>query len=76
MRTKLATVLKNIGWQINEKVHCVASNGSSRRVDIFALSKNSKQGIITDATIKMEQGHKQSPAVNVAERHETLLENK
>ena len=65
VRSKLATALKNKGWQVQEEVHCVASNGSSRRVDILALSNNSKQGIIIDPTIiRMEQGHEQPKEVD------------
>ena len=64
VRSKLATALKNKGWQVREQLHCVTSTGSSRRVDILALSSNSKQVIITDPTIRMEQGYDQPKEVD------------
>ena len=74
LRSKLATALKNKGLQVQEEVHCVASNGSSRRVDILALSSrpNSRYGIIVDRTIGMEERHQQPKKVD-AEKMENIL---
>ena len=34
-------------FEIYEEFHCVASNGSNRRVDIFAVDRSKKRGYIS-----------------------------
>ena len=37
--------------EIYEEFHCVASNGSNRRVHIFAVDRSKKLGYISDPTV-------------------------
>ena len=39
-----------------EEVHCIAENGSARRVDIIAFDKKSMKGYILDPTVFFENG--------------------
>ncbi|KAJ4445700.1 hypothetical protein ANN_12385 [Periplaneta americana] len=50
--------------QVEEKVFCLATNGSSRRIDIIAYPQTTKKGYIIDPTIRIETGSSQPEDVN------------
>ncbi|KAJ4448657.1 hypothetical protein ANN_00047, partial [Periplaneta americana] len=50
--------------QVEEEVFCLATNGSSRRIDIIAYSHTTKKGYIIDPTIRIETGSSQPEDVN------------
>ena len=55
MRTKIAADVKmNNYLEVYKVVHCVASNCSNRRVDIFAVDRSKKLGYISDPTVRFE----------------------
>ena len=43
--------MNNHHLEVYEEVHCVASNDSNRRVDIFAVNRSKKLGYIFDPTV-------------------------
>ncbi|KAJ4428057.1 hypothetical protein ANN_24071 [Periplaneta americana] len=47
-----------------EEVFCLATNGSSRRIDIIAYSQTTKKCYIIDPTIRIETGSSQPEDVN------------
>ncbi|KAJ4428045.1 hypothetical protein ANN_24059 [Periplaneta americana] len=49
---------------VEEEVFCLATNGSSRRIDIIAYSQTTKKGCIIDPTIRIETGSSQPEDVN------------
>ncbi|KAJ4429881.1 hypothetical protein ANN_22085 [Periplaneta americana] len=51
-------------WIVEEKVFCLATNRSSRRIDIIAYSQTTKKGYIIDPTIRIETGSSQPEDVN------------
>ena len=46
--------MNNNHVEVSEEVHCVASNGSNRRVDTFAVDRSKKLGCISDPTLGFE----------------------
>ncbi|KAJ4430144.1 hypothetical protein ANN_22354 [Periplaneta americana] len=50
--------------QVEEEVFCLATNGSSRRIDIIAYSQTTKKGYIIDPTVRIETGSSQPEDVN------------
>jgi hypothetical protein len=68
IRSILAKGFKENGYQVAEEVHCIATNGSTRRVDIIAYSD--KKGYILDPTIRIENGDgdAQSNAVDLEKK--------
>ncbi|KAJ4435327.1 hypothetical protein ANN_17937 [Periplaneta americana] len=51
-------------WIVEEEVFCLATNGSSRRIDIIAYSQTTKKGYIIDPTIRIETGSSQPEDVS------------
>lgn len=68
VRSKIANAFKAFGWLVYEEVSCLAVDGSTRRVDIIAMQKNSKHGLIIDPTIRFEQNHDQSLSVDAEKK--------
>ncbi|KAJ4447107.1 hypothetical protein ANN_09107 [Periplaneta americana] len=64
VRSLIATALKKKSWTVEEEVFCLATNGSSRRIDIIAYSQTTKKGYIIDPTIRIETGSSQPEDVN------------
>ncbi|KAJ4429474.1 hypothetical protein ANN_21643 [Periplaneta americana] len=60
--TALLTMRSQV--RVQEKVFCLATNGSSRRIDIIAYSQTTKKGYIIDTTIRIETGSSQPEDVN------------
>ena len=48
IRERIAKALKLTGLEVAEEVHCIAENGSARRVDIIAFDEKTKDGYIFD----------------------------
>ena len=46
--------MNNHHLEVYVEVHCVASNGSNRRVDIFAVDRSKKLGYISDPTVRFD----------------------
>ena len=42
--------------EVYEEVHCLAEDGSIRRVDILAIDKQESKAVILDPTVRFEQG--------------------
>lgn len=64
VRSLIATALRKKSWIVEEEVFCLATNGSSRRIDIIAYSQTTKKGYIIDPTIRIETGSSQPEDVN------------
>ncbi|KAJ4427579.1 hypothetical protein ANN_25227 [Periplaneta americana] len=64
VQSLIATALKKKSWIVEEDVFCLATNGSSRRIDIIAYSQTTKKGYIIDPTIRIETGSSQPEDVN------------
>ncbi|KAJ4435170.1 hypothetical protein ANN_23746 [Periplaneta americana] len=64
VRSLIATALKKKSWTVEEKVFCLATNSSSRRIDIIAYSQTTKKGYIIDPTIRIETGSSQPEDIN------------
>ncbi|KAJ4448209.1 hypothetical protein ANN_10223 [Periplaneta americana] len=64
VRSLIATALRKKSWTVEEEVFCLATNGSSRRIDIIAYSQTTKKGYIIDPTIRIETGSSQPEDVN------------
>ncbi|KAJ4450998.1 hypothetical protein ANN_02434 [Periplaneta americana] len=56
VRFLIATALRKKSWIVEEEIFCIATNGSSRRIDIIAYSQTTKKGYIIDPTIRIETG--------------------
>ncbi|KAJ4446810.1 hypothetical protein ANN_13508 [Periplaneta americana] len=64
VRSLIATALKKKSWALEEEVFYLATNGSSRRIDIIEYSQPNKKGYIIDPTIRIEMGSSQPEDVN------------
>ncbi|KAJ4452255.1 hypothetical protein ANN_03773 [Periplaneta americana] len=64
VRSLIANALRKKSWIVEEEVFCLATNGSSRRIDIIAYSQTTKKGCIIDPTIRIETGSSQPEDVN------------
>ncbi|KAJ4432134.1 hypothetical protein ANN_20750 [Periplaneta americana] len=64
VRSLIASALRKKSWTVEEEVFCLATNGSSRRIDIIAYSQTTKKGYIIDPTIRIETGSSQPEDVN------------
>ncbi|KAJ4427892.1 hypothetical protein ANN_23900 [Periplaneta americana] len=64
VRSLIANALRKKSWIVEEEVFCLATNGSSRRIDIIAYSQTTKKGYIIDPTIRIETGSSQPEDVN------------
>ncbi|KAJ4446795.1 hypothetical protein ANN_13493 [Periplaneta americana] len=51
-------------YEVHQEVHCLAKDGSSRRVDIIAIDRGNDRAIITDPTVRFETEVEQPIAVN------------
>ncbi|KAJ4447605.1 hypothetical protein ANN_09612 [Periplaneta americana] len=50
--------------QVHQEVHCLAKDGSSRRVDIIAIDRRNDRAIIIDPTVRFETAVEQPVAVH------------
>ncbi|KAJ4442291.1 hypothetical protein ANN_12159, partial [Periplaneta americana] len=64
VRSLIATALRKKFLDVEEGVFCLATNGSSRRIDIIAYSQTTNKGYIIDPTIRIETGSSQPEDVN------------
>ncbi|KAJ4439106.1 hypothetical protein ANN_15063 [Periplaneta americana] len=64
VRSLIATALRKKSWIVEEEVFCLATNGSSRCIDIIAYSQTTKKGYIIDPTIRIETGSSQPEDAN------------
>ena len=51
-------------FEVHQEVHCIAEQGSSRRVDIIAIDREKDTAIIIDPTVRFETGENQPLEVN------------
>jgi hypothetical protein len=67
IRSIIAQALKDKHkcWEVYEEVHCLASDGSTRRVDILALDKSNSKAYVLDPTIRFETNKNQPEEVNL-----------
>jgi hypothetical protein len=49
-------------------VHCLAENGSTKRIDIIIISKLTKKGYILDPTVRFESAKDQPSDVNMEKK--------
>src|SRR5436190_1909397 len=54
VRQMLAQELKKNKLEVYEELHCVSETGSTRRIDILAISRSENKGWIIDPTIRFE----------------------
>ena len=54
IRSRIASSLAEKNWEVHEEIHCVAENGSTRRIDIIAIDKVKRIGYIIDPTVRFE----------------------
>ncbi|KAJ4428860.1 hypothetical protein ANN_25853 [Periplaneta americana] len=64
VRSLIATAIRKKSWTVEEEVFCLATNGSSRRIDIIEYSQTTKKGYTIDPTIRIETGNSQPEDVN------------
>ncbi|KAJ4435554.1 hypothetical protein ANN_18170 [Periplaneta americana] len=70
IRSLLASALRGKNYQVEEEVHGLSTNGSTRRIDIIAIPTRSTIGFIIDPTVRMEM-YENQPAESVidVQRH-------
>ena len=68
VRSAIAEELKKKGWKVVEEVHCVATGGSNRRLDILAYNEKTKSGTVIDPTIRFETSLNQPSEVDEEKR--------
>ncbi|KAJ4437087.1 hypothetical protein ANN_17222 [Periplaneta americana] len=51
-------------YEVYQEVHCLAKDGSSRRVDIIAINRGNDTAIIIDPTVRFETAVEQPIAVH------------
>ena len=68
--SKIAAGVKmnNNHLEVYEKFHCVSSNGSNRRVDIFAVDRSKKLGYILDPTVRFDTYYEQPLDVDMEKK--------
>lgn len=54
IRSLLAAALRGKGLEVHEEVHCLADEGSSRRIDIIAINRSKMEAEIIDPTVRFE----------------------
>ncbi|KAJ4434511.1 hypothetical protein ANN_23073 [Periplaneta americana] len=54
IRSLLASALRGKNYQVEEEVHGLSTNGSTRRIDIIAIPTRSTSGFIIDQIVRME----------------------
>ena len=64
IRSKIVAALSVKNYEVFEEVHCLATNGSTRRADIIAIEKSSRRGFIIDPTVRFETDVDQPLAVD------------
>ena len=74
IRGIIAKAMKQVGFEIAEEVHCVAENGSNRRVDIIAYKRASRKGVILDPTVCFEHGEAEHQAMETDLRKKEIYE--
>ncbi|KAJ4451184.1 hypothetical protein ANN_02626 [Periplaneta americana] len=55
VRTVIANLLRNRGWEVHEESHCVSEDDSHRRVDIIAINRRTQKAMVLDLTICFER---------------------
>ena len=68
IRSKIAAALSAKNYEVFEEVHCLATNGSTRRADIIAIEKSSRRGFIIDPTVRFETDVDQPLAVDIEKK--------
>ena len=68
VRSTIASSLRDTGMEVYEEVHCLADDGSTRRVDILAIDKQEKKAVILDPTVRFEQDIQQAMVVDEEKR--------
>ncbi|KAJ4426475.1 hypothetical protein ANN_27289 [Periplaneta americana] len=63
-RTATANLLRNRGWEVHEKIHCVSEDDSHRRVDIIAIKRRTQKAMVLDPTICFERETNQALQIN------------
>ncbi|KAJ4445478.1 hypothetical protein ANN_07286 [Periplaneta americana] len=64
IRSLLASALRRKNYQVEEEVHGLSTNGSTRRNDIIAIPTRSTSGFIIDPTVRMEMYENQPAEVH------------
>ncbi|KAJ4429566.1 hypothetical protein ANN_21735 [Periplaneta americana] len=64
VRSSIATTLRKAKWEVYEEVHCLAENGSTRRVEIIAIDRRNQRSLILDPTVRFEKDDQQANNVN------------
>jgi len=64
IRTILANAFRSKHMKTYEEVHCLANNGSNRRIDILTYCDKSSKAYIVDPTIRFETNPDQPNEVN------------
>ncbi|KAJ4429892.1 hypothetical protein ANN_22096 [Periplaneta americana] len=54
IRSLLESALPGKDYQVEEEVHGLSTNGSTRRIDLIAIPTRSTSGFIIDPTVRME----------------------
>ncbi|KAJ4435993.1 hypothetical protein ANN_18617 [Periplaneta americana] len=61
---KIAEVLRHLGWEVHEEVHCISAADSNRRADIIVIDRVKDKAMILDPTIRFERNLSQADEVN------------
>ncbi|KAJ4435275.1 hypothetical protein ANN_23853 [Periplaneta americana] len=75
VRTSIAEVLRHLGWEVHEEVHCISAADSNRRADIIAIGRVKDKAMVLDPTIRFERNLLQADEVNKEKQevHEPCL---
>ncbi|KAJ4440344.1 hypothetical protein ANN_08483 [Periplaneta americana] len=60
----IADEIRSNGFEVFEEVHCLATNGSARRIDMIATPQNTYVGYIIDSTVRFENHAGQAEEVH------------
>ncbi|KAJ4436806.1 hypothetical protein ANN_16938 [Periplaneta americana] len=63
-RSMIADALRSKNLDVHEDVHCIADDGSSRRIDIIAINRNKQAAKIIDPMFRFEISATQPSEVN------------
>ena len=69
LRSFIAEQLRRKGYTVYEEIHGIATQGSTRRIDILAFQPNSTKGYIIDPTIRFEHHTNQPAEVNAEKQN-------
>lgn len=69
VRSAIANSFRQSGFTVHEEVHCIAENGSNRRIDMIVINQKLKTGTVIDPTVRLEISRSQPYDVDKEKRN-------